>query len=370
MKDGYDVAVVGGGLVGASLAWGMRALGPRLVVLGTGDRHAASHGNFGLVWVQGKGLGMPAYAAWTLASARAWPRFAQALRAQSGVDVAFEACGGLHVCLSRAETEARAARLEALFAQGAERYDVAMLTRAELAARLPALGPGVDGGSFCALDGQCNPLKLLAALHAGLQRAGVVRRGRECISAVEPHGAGFRLHVDGGTIDADRIVLAAGRGTPPLAAMVGLQVPLVPDTGQVLVLERMQRFLPFALDTIRQTDEGAVLVGDSHEPRDDPALDLPVLGALARRAQRILPRLAGARVLRAWAAARVITPDGFPVVAQSPAHPGAFVVASHSGVTLAAAHALDLGPAIAAGGLPPQVAPFDAARFADVRAAA
>ena len=67
----YDIAIVGGGLVGSALAWGMRALGARLAVLDANDAHAASQGNFGLVWVQGKGLGMPAYVGWTAGSARA-----------------------------------------------------------------------------------------------------------------------------------------------------------------------------------------------------------------------------------------------------------------------------------------------------------
>jgi hypothetical protein len=58
------------------------------------------------------------------------------------------------------------------------------------------------------------------------------------------------------------------------------------------------------------------------------------------------------------------------VYAQSSAHPGAFAVACHSGVTLAAAHAFALAPAILAGALPAALAPFDAARLADVRAAA
>jgi glycine/D-amino acid oxidase-like deaminating enzyme len=64
-----------------------------------------------------------------------------------------------------------------------------------------------------------------------------------------------------------------------------------------------------------------------------------------------------------------MTPDGFPVYAQSRESPGAWVVTCHSGVTLAAVHACVLAPAIRAGALPPDCAAFDAARF-DVRAAA
>jgi glycine/D-amino acid oxidase-like deaminating enzyme len=370
VSERFDLAIVGGGLVGLALAWGMRSLGSRLAILDAGDPHPPSRGTFGLVWVQGKGVGQPAYADWTLRSARAWPRLAAELREHAGIDVALQQTGGLHPCLSPREMEARAARLAQLRDQaGTERCETVMMTRAELVARLPLLGPEVAGGSFSPLDGHCNPLRLLAALRAGLARAGVAVRAMR-VESIEPGGAGFRLAGSAGALDAGRVVLAAGRATQRLAPQVGLAVPMVADTGEVLVLERMRAFLPFALETIRQTDDGAVLLGDSREPRDDAGLDLAVLGAIARRAQRIFPALAGARVVRAWAATRVLTPDGLPVYEQSSRHPGAFVVAGHSGVTLAAAHAFDLAPAILSGSLPPSFAPFAAARFADVRAAA
>lgn len=370
MTQRCDIAIVGGGLVGLALAWGLRSLGARLAVLDAVEPHAASQGNFGLVWVQAKGVGMPAYVGWTLASARAWPRLADELRSHAGIEVALEQTGGLHACLSADELAMRDARLQQLFAQaGAERYDVRMLTRGEALERLPVLGPEVAGGSFCTLDGQCNPLRLGAALRAGLQRSGVTQLRRR-VEAIEASDTGFRLHGEDGHVAAERVVVAAGRGTQRLAATLAIPVPLVANTGEVIALERMRRFLPFALDTIRQTDDGAVLLGDSHEPRAANTLDVGVLGAIARRAQRVIPALAAARVVRAWAAQRVLTPDGFPVYAQSAMHPGAFAVVCHSGVTLAAAHAFHLAPAILSGALPATLAPFSAARFTDVRAAA
>ena len=90
---------------------------------------------------------------------------------------------------------------------------------------------------------------------------------------------------------------------------------------------------------------------------------------IAARAQRIFPFLRDVRVNRAWSALRVMSPDTFPIYTQSRAHPGAFGVTCHSGVTLTAVHALVLGPALAAGALPPAASPFAADRF-DVRAAA
>ncbi|MFP3336389.1 FAD-dependent oxidoreductase, partial [Pseudomonas sp. SIMBA_064] len=72
---------------------------------------------------------------------------------------------------------------------------------------------------------------------------------------------------------------------------------------------------------------------------------------LADRALRTLPALREVRVVRSWAALRGMSQDGFPIYQQSETCPGAFVATCHSGVTLAAAHALKLAPMIAAGKL-------------------
>lgn len=63
MASAYDLIVIGGGLVGGAIAWGAASRGASVVVLDEGDvAYRAARGNFGLVWVQSKGAGMPPYA--------------------------------------------------------------------------------------------------------------------------------------------------------------------------------------------------------------------------------------------------------------------------------------------------------------------
>ena len=165
-------------------------------------------------------------------------------------------------------------------------------------------------------------------------------------------------------------MLASGLGNATLAPQVGLHAAVRPQRGQILVLERLQPLLEYPLATLRQTDEGTILVGDSQEEADfRETVGLPVLATLAARAVATYPALADARVVRTWAALRVLSKDGFPIYEQSLRYPGAFLATCHSGVTLAAAHAFDLAPAIATGALPPSLATFSARRF-DVQAAA
>lgn len=364
----FDLAVVGGGLVGAAVAWGAARTGARVVVLDEGDiAFRASRGNFALVWVQSKGMGMPEYAAWTVASSEAWAGFADELGRESGIDVAHRRPGGFHLALSDAELQARADNLKRLHNQPAmQRYPYEILDRERVRGMLPEIGPEVVGGSFCPLDGHTNSLKLLRALHTALARAGTPYLARHAVETILPRGGGgFRLLSSGGTIEAARVALCAGNGNARLAPMLGLSVPVRPQRGQIVVTERVQPFLHHPVVTVRQTDEGSVMLGDSLEETGfDTATELGVTGTIANRAVRLFPRLARVNVVRTWAALRVMTPDGFPIYEELTSHPGAFVATCHSGVTLAANHARLVGPTIAAGRLPAETfAPFSARRF-------
>jgi len=80
MPHTYDLIVIGGGLVGGAIAWGAASAGATTALIDEGDiAFRAARSNFGLVWVQSKGAGMPPYAHWTRRSADLWPAVAAAL---------------------------------------------------------------------------------------------------------------------------------------------------------------------------------------------------------------------------------------------------------------------------------------------------
>jgi glycine/D-amino acid oxidase-like deaminating enzyme len=367
----YDIAVVGGGLIGAAIAYGLADGSRRVAMLDEGDRALrAARGNFGLIWVQGKGLGFPAYAAWTRASARRWPELAKRLREDTGIDVALAQPGGVHLCLSERELAARAEWAAQVRAQSAvDQYRFEIIDRATLAKLLPGIGADVAGASYCPEDGHVNPLKLLRALHAGFATRGGYSLPARAVRAITRTADGFVLTTAQGTVGAARIVLAAGLGNAALAPQVGLSASVRAQRGQIIVLERMPPFLALPVETLRQTDEGTVLVGDSQDDVEYTETSTGVLSVMAARAVKAFPSLADARVVRCWAALRVLSPDGFPIYGQSRSAHGAFVATSHSGVTLAAAHALELASQIAAGALGDSMRAFSADRF-DVQAAA
>jgi glycine/D-amino acid oxidase-like deaminating enzyme len=363
----YDVAVVGGGLVGVATAWGLAREGLRVTVLDEGDRAVrASRGNFALVWVQSKGLGLAPYAGWTIRSSNAWGGFAELLKEETGLDVAFQRPGGFHLALSERELEVRATNLKRLHNQpGIVDYKTEILERTEVAKMLPDIGPEVVGGSYCPLDGHVNSLRLLRTLHTALNARGVVYKPNHVVEDITHGGGEFHVRTSQGIVTAGRVALAAGNANMRLAPMVGLEAPMKPERGQIVVTERLRPFLKHPVVTLRQTDEGTVMIGDSKEESTDPTgLTIGVSATEAERAVRMFPLLANVNVVRTWSAIRVMTQDGFPIYDESPTQPGAFVLCCHSGVTLAANHALAIAPMIAKGALDPEVvAPFSAKRF-------
>ena len=91
-----DVVVVGGGIFGSAIAYGLVGAGLDVIVLDEGDTALrAARGNFGLVWVQSKGMGMQPYADWSRESSKLWDDFAPELEDATGIDVAYQNGGGL-----------------------------------------------------------------------------------------------------------------------------------------------------------------------------------------------------------------------------------------------------------------------------------
>jgi len=351
--------------VGFGIAYGLARRGLDCVVLDASDTDfRAARGNFGLVWVQGKGSGFSAYADWTMRSAELWPALSSELQELTGRDLGLEQEGGIHICLSQAEYDDRKAKLDLLRSHQNGRFRYEMLDRQALLEIQPDLGPDVVGGSWCPADGHVNPLYLLRSLHDGFLRLGGLVHCDAEVADISHVRGDFTVTSRQGVFRAPRLVLAAGLGNRALAPLVGLKQPVRPQKGQVLVTQKTDRLIRLPMTLLRQTAEGSILIGDSKaEVVFVISSTTAVMAQIAHRAERTMPILKHQQIIRSWAALRVMSPDGYPVYDQSATHPGAFAITCHSGVTLAAAHALDLAADIEAGGLAHHLSEFTERRF-------
>ena len=364
----HDITVIGGGLVGrGSIGFGLVRKGADVLIVDEGDiALRASRGNFGLVWVQGKGLSMPEYNLWSRRSAQLWPELSAELAETADLDVGLSQRGGALIAMSEVELEAFSSRLSELRVKsGNHGFDYEVLDHAGLAELVPGLGPEVPGGTFTPYDGHVNPLKMLRALHTAFQRRG----GRYLSNAgvTDIHGqsdGSFRLDTPQGVVACRKLVVAAGLGCTELCARIGVEVTVTALHGQLLITERSPQPLDIPTNLVRKTDDGTFQVGYSQEDLGlTTATRIDLLRDIAHNAVRALPHLGDLRLVRTWGALRIMTPDGCPVYAQSASHPNAFVFTCHSGVTLGAVHALVCPEWIIDDGIPDAYALFSQERF-------
>ncbi|MGI3186976.1 NAD(P)/FAD-dependent oxidoreductase [Nioella aestuarii] len=360
-----DYAIIGGGIVGLSVAWGLQRRGLRVVVLdGSDGDFRASRGNFGLIWVQGKGLKEPRYAAWTRRSANAWAAFASELSDGTGRDLWLKQDGGYEIFFEEEEMARAATAYEGLKANLGGDYPFELLGGNALRQEEPAIGPKAVGAILHAEDGHTSPLLLLRALADDVRRlGGQVLTGKQVVAVERPDG--FRVAcADGTRVDSGKLVLAAGLGAAVLGPMLGFQAKVRPQRGQILITEKLPKLLNRPTVDLRQVEEGGFQIGATNEEVGfDDHTTQPAMARLAARAVETIPALARAQLVRSWGALRVMTPDGLPIYQESETMPGAFLVTCHSGITLAAAHAFCLPDWLEARADAPDLSAFSEARF-------
>ena len=361
-----DYTIIGGGIVGLSTAWGLLKRGLRVTVLdGDDGSFRASRGNFGLVWLQSKGMNQPRYAQWSQESAAAWADFANELGDATGRDVGLAQNGGYDLHFSEESLESTVAQYNVLKEKLGGNYPFEVLGHNALRREEPAIGPRVAGAILHHQDGHANPLKLLRALADDVRRLGGVILNGKTVTDVEKTDLFCIRCSDGSDIRSRKVVLSAGLGAITLGPMMGFKAPIRPQRGQVLITEKLPKLINRPSLIARQVDEGGIQIGATNEEVGlDDHVTQPGLSGLAAEAVASFPALAKAQLVRSWSALRILSPDGLPIYQESPTMPGAYLVTCHSGITLAAAHARFLPDWLEASEAAPNLEVFSEDRFA------
>jgi glycine oxidase ThiO len=357
---GADVVVVGGGIRGLCIAYYLarNAVGVTLVekgFLGSG----ASSANAGLVNVSQKGPGH--YTLFSLLSADMYPDFVAELDA----DVDYQRDGYLRVADTDADVEDLIQRAQTQSRVPGVTVEILDSRRAR--SLEPALSPRIAAASFCAQDGNVDPLKLVRAVGRAARRHGAqILHHREVTGIRLEGGRATAVVTREGEIAADAVVDAAGIFVPDVARMVGVRVPILPQRGQMFQLEALPPLLNRPIQALRQLRSGTFMLGTTNEfVGHDRRVTYEAGADILARAQRLVPALASARVIRGWAGLRPMPPDGLPIYDTIPDVPGFYVAVGHSGITLAPITAQVFLDLITKGRTDLPIAPYSLSRFTD-----
>ena len=366
MRTEADFAIIGGGIVGLSVAHGLLKQGCSVICIdGSDTDFRASRGNFGLVWVQGKGIRTPFYAAWTQNAARIYPDFVSELSQETGVQINYNQAGGYEYFTDPHTLSQRMEEYKQLKKALNGDYPYEFLSSSQIRAAEPMIGGETIGASFYPYDGHLNPLQLLKALASYCQKKGLSHYlGEELKTADKKEGV-FRIVTKKGlTISANKVVISAGLGAKKIGPLFGFLGLVSPQRGQILVTEKISPILNRPSVTIRQVDEGAIQIGDSQEQAGFNDNETQAqMSRIARNAIKVMPKLAQLRLVRAWGSLRVMSPDGLPIYHQSHTMPGAFLITCHSGITLAATHSTNLSLWLTGHKNAPELSGFSEDRF-------
>jgi glycine/D-amino acid oxidase-like deaminating enzyme len=379
-----DVIVVGAGIIGAACARALARDGARVTILerGTPATGTSAHGE-GNVLVSDKGPG-PELELARYASAL-WPAMVAQLADELGPQfpsVEYERKGGLVAATTHAGA---GPLLDFARDQRAVGLDARPVDAAEALVLEPELSPAITAAVHYPEDAQVQPVVAAEAFLASARRLGVTVRPRtEVLGAVTSGGRVTGVRTSTGTLAADAVVVAAGPWSGIVSDRLGAPLPVRPRRGMVLVTTRMPHRIRHkvydgdyfgatqsadaALQTsavVESTAAGTVLIGSSREQVGfDTRLRVEVLAAMAERALRLFPTLAGASVMRSYLGFRPYVPDHLPVIGPDERLPGLWFATGHEGAGIGLAPATgEILAALVAGARPAiDAAPFHPGR--------
>jgi glycine oxidase len=347
-KRGFDVVVIGGGVIGLSCAWRLAQGGARVAVLERGEPGGgATRVAAGMLAPVGElTFGEPELLELTLAAARLYPEFVAELEAATGESTGYERLGALHIALDRDEA-AQLRRVHDL--QRSLDLEAEWLSPRRCRELEPGLTPAFSGGVLAADEAAIDPRALIRALIGGLRAAGgELRAGADVVDGVfeGERLAGVRTTA-GEELRAGAVVLASGAWSGRTEWLPPQVRPAVrPVKGQGLELRAgargasdapCERILASERVYLVPRPDGRLIVGATTE---EQGFDTTVLAGgvheLLREAYRLLPEVAEMELVDSIAGLRPGTPDNLPLIGPG-AIPGLLLATGHyrNGILLA-----------------------------------
>ncbi len=365
----YDVAVVGAGVTGLSIAWHLTERRDRSVVLfdGQGVGSGASSIQPGGVRQQ---WGTRMSCRLAIESFRFYEGFDR--RVEARVSPGLTKCGYLFVAESKASSEQLASNVEL---QNSEGIMSRLVDGEEAAELVPGLNPeGIAAASWHDQDGYFDrPLAIIGALHEAAVERGAQVVGRN-VRRLERHGSAWQLTLsDGETVTAETVIVAAAHETRALLADLGVEVPVTKEPKYLFysnpISQRLLDPLAVFMDrhfASKQLADGSVLASDLTAEGDPATMRDTWYRHVKESIRERLPVLDLVSFPVLVEGFYDVTPDKQPIVGPAPGQEGLWLATGLNGRGLMMAPAFGrlVAEALTTGSLPEPLPELSLERFA------
>ena len=351
MRDA-DVIVIGGGIIGCSVAWQLSKLGKSVLVLERKDVASGSAGaTDGVVGYHTEKPGKQMDLA--VQSIAMFRNLGRDLGEE--IEYGFQA-GGMQPVEDKMQWDILSEIVEQQRKSG---VDIRMISTEEARRIEPQLSPDIYGALYSPTGGKVNPLKLTMAYARAAKRLGARNQTEtEVTGFIREDGAVKGVETNKGPFRADVVVDACGAWAGKVAALLGLDLPIKPRKGQLAVTEPVGPFMKATLQcarynvikfrpdavtdpavkrlgaslSIEQTHEGGMIIGGTREFADyEGENTFEAVEVMLKRAARFFPALKNVAVIRFFSGFRPFTPDGMPLLGPVRGVPGFYMAAGHEG---------------------------------------
>lgn len=333
MPISRDVVIIGGGIVGCSIAFELAKGGVQVCVLekaGIGEESSAAAA--GLLSGQ---HGVTAFGARYELQREArelHATLAEELREMTGLDVQFCRWGLLELLFTPGEVRAADRCFQVQTQRGLQ---VERLSPAEALALEPAITPDIQGAIHYREEAHVHNGRLTIALAEAARRTGAeLRSGEPAVSLLRQGDRITGVQTATDSVHAQTIVLANGAWSADLARQLGLTLPVKPVRGQMLALRTVPRTVNHVIYGghmyVVPRPDGETLIGATVEDVGfRKEVTLTGLEELVQAGRRITPGVMDAPLSRVWAGLRPGSPDGLPLVGPVDGCPGLLLAVGH-----------------------------------------
>lgn len=329
----YDAIVVGGGVIGGSIAYNLAKRGGKVLLLEKGRLASQSSGAAaGMLGAQAEMDTESSLFQLAKKSREMFPKLAGEIKEMSGVDIELINEGMLKVALNEQQRQ-QYEHLIAIHRKSGEQAD--WMTGHEVRSKEPSLSDGIKWAMYLANDGQVEASQLtLGFLHSAKAYGVVIKEFVEVFDFQVSKGKVIGVVTNEGNFASDKVIVAGGAWSNKLLLKTGLELDIYPVKGEcfsVITQSTLLTTTVFSPDCYLVPKKGGrIIVGATVKQRTfNPKVTVEGISFLMQQATKLLPSIIEAEWEGAWAGIRPQTGDGLPYLGEHPVFKGLFVATGH-----------------------------------------